>query len=544
MRTIGASFSGGGFRATAFTMGCLDYLNSVKLGDRTLLHNIAFSSSTSGGSIAMALHAVHAHNGMPFPAILKAVREHMTGEDLLAEAFRVLEDDAEWAKYPTKNRNLINAFAIVYDQKLFKGATLDLFANKQKNPPIERYCFNTTELNNGVSFRFDLNGTAEHLEDVGNFYQHFAPGKEAVLGKIRLADVVAASSCFPVGFEPLVYPDDLEKADPVGLKDALVDEYGMALRSDRLPFGLIDGGAVDNQGLWALKVEAERRVKRNEQAFDLLISCDVSSFRADRYTPPNGKVPWRGLLRLGQVPLLVFLSLLSLLVAMVSALIQHHWVVVAALVLPTFLLCYAAIKVSCLLGGGDGTWGMILKKYGKPMIKRLSFGTAQYLVQARLRSLGMLLNHVFMNQIRRQHYGAIYDKDNMEVGIISCMVYELATRNNANLDKSMTRKRDRAKQAGHADLWDMAVASLHPTPAMQKVAESAASIETTLWFDPASASKLDDLIACGRFTMCFNLLVYLAEVEAKTGSLDEGLSLLRVQLTSSWNSYIQMPMAV
>ena len=34
MKTIGASFSGGGFRASAFTFGCLDLLHRTRFGDR------------------------------------------------------------------------------------------------------------------------------------------------------------------------------------------------------------------------------------------------------------------------------------------------------------------------------------------------------------------------------------------------------------------------------------------------------------------------------------------------------------------------------
>ena len=266
MNTIGASFSGGGFRAAAFTFGCLDLLQRVKLGDRTLLQNIAFSSSTSGGSIAMAYHAVRSYRGDAFPAILEGARKHMTGETLLAEAIAVLNDPAPWKEYPAKTRNLINAFAIVYDRTLYQGARSGLFTDRSKQPPIPRYCFNTTELNNCMSFRFDLSGEARYTEQVGNWHQHFAPMSDAVNG-MRIADIAAASSCFPGGFEPLLFPRDLQDAphnDP--LETAIVDDTGQPLPEARRVFGLSDGGVVDNQGLYALKVEADRRHERNTWA--------------------------------------------------------------------------------------------------------------------------------------------------------------------------------------------------------------------------------------------------------------------------------------
>jgi hypothetical protein len=543
MKTIGATFSGGGFRATAFSMGCLDYLDSVQLGDDTLLSNVVFSSSTSGGSIAMGLHAALTQQGKTVPEIVAFAREKMQGDVLLSAAIRILHDDATWKDYPTKQRDLINSFAIAYDRDLFKGATLSLFTNPSKGPAIARYCFNTTELNNGQSFRFDLDRDPT-FGYVGNYWQHVDRSQRKRLDRVRLADVVAASSCFPGGFEPMVFPNDFENTDPIGLKDTLRDELDQPVRPDRVPFGVLDGGAVDNQGLNGLQLEIGRRIKRNEP-LDLVISCDVSSFYIDRYQPPNGDHGWRAGLRLGQLWVGALVAFVSLVIAGIVAVVLHSWVLVTALAPPLAAAIWAAVRIRCALRGSgkDDDWSFMLGRHGKPLLNALHTDAVDYFFSTRARSLGLLVSSVFMNQIRRQHYAALYDGQN-HLPTISCFVYELATKNRANLDRRMKEKRKKAEEKGHAAKWDRAVLPLEVSFAQLKVADSAAETETTLWFGPRNAHKPDDLIACGRFTLCFNLLVYLAEVVGEQGVLSPEQEVLRQQLLTDWSHFQKNPLSL
>ena len=45
LENIALSFSGGGFRAAAFTLGCVSYLNDVPYKAQPLLHKVRFISS-------------------------------------------------------------------------------------------------------------------------------------------------------------------------------------------------------------------------------------------------------------------------------------------------------------------------------------------------------------------------------------------------------------------------------------------------------------------------------------------------------------------
>lgn len=552
MHTIGASFSGGGFRAAAFTFGCLDLLHHARLGERRLLQHVAFSSSTSGGSLAMAYHAVRSYQGEAFPTILEGMRGHMQGEALLAEAMRLLENEGTWAKHPGKSRNLINAFAIAYDALLFNGATIGLLANKSKNPPIDRYCFTTTELNHGLSFRFDHNGDANTIADVGNKRMHFAAGSAPIAHQLRMADIAAASSCFPVGFEPLVFPQDFEPAHAPGLGAALVDEDDVPLPPGALPFGIVDGGAVDNQGLRGLQIEAGRRKQRGQAPFDLMISCDVSSFYMNAYEVPEPQRAWRGGWKVGHVLMGLLLAAGCIVAGLGIALWQGAWFAAAVLVPPAALVIFGSIATwRSLRSMGNGSWLQMVKRYALPLLRRMSLRTVRYFLLPRLRILGLLLNNVFMNEIRRQQYRALYEGQQPPVPIVACMVYELAQKNTRQRMRRMAQRlaelekatRQGKLPADRIPRWQAATAPLQPSPHMMHVADSAAAMPTTLWFDADNTQRLDHLLACGRFTLCYNLLVHLADQEARMDHLPPHHQHLRTQLLALWSHFLQHPTA-
>ncbi|NJK52252.1 MAG: patatin-like phospholipase family protein [Leptolyngbyaceae cyanobacterium SU_3_3] len=63
---------------------------------------------------------------------------------------------------------------------------------------VEEIAFNATEFRTGVAFRFQKSTNDSALIGNGNVSIPKESAKD-----IRLADIVAASSCFPGGFEPM-----------------------------------------------------------------------------------------------------------------------------------------------------------------------------------------------------------------------------------------------------------------------------------------------------------------------------------------------------
>src|SRR5690606_23055866 len=189
------------------------------------------------------------------------------------------------------------------------GETMEVYSNKEHVRNFE-VCCNATEFFRGLTFRFQTNGTRSYSQLIGNYYMKFDVTRLATFQKIKLADVLAASSCFPLGLEPMMFPEDFTYKDQGGggltaqeLREAfLYRDYEEAERRLSDPsvlrsFGLMDGGITDNQGLKSLMLADERRRrKRKPDPFDLMIVTDVSSYFMDYYEVPEPKEAegWRG----------------------------------------------------------------------------------------------------------------------------------------------------------------------------------------------------------------------------------------------------------
>ena len=96
----------------------------------------------------------------------------------------------------------------------------------------------------GLTYRFQNEGY------FGNdpLYGDFSSEVDKMRGKVRLADAIASSSCFPVGFEPLVFPDDY-------FKDHNSTDYKNLKGLGRFieGVGIMDGGIADNQGIGSMR---------------------------------------------------------------------------------------------------------------------------------------------------------------------------------------------------------------------------------------------------------------------------------------------------
>lgn len=124
--------------------------------------------------------------------------------------------------------------------------------------------------------------------------------KLATFKKIRLGDVLAASSCFPAGFEPVNFPEDYtyeglsaaELRESVRYENYLEEKLALSDRPDDEDclhsFGMMDGGIDDNQGLKSLMLaDKKRRDRVNPAPFDLMMVTDVASYFMDPYVAPR-----------------------------------------------------------------------------------------------------------------------------------------------------------------------------------------------------------------------------------------------------------------
>ncbi len=316
MKNIALAFSGGGFRAAAFSLGTLSYLNELKFDEESLLKNVKFIGSASGGSLTNIYYSVGVYERKEFRNIYNELLTELEGEKLIKNVFTILRSSDEWKLREGKGRNLINAFSIAYD-KLFKLEEFQRLFNPKIGviPHLEEVCINSTELTNGLSFRFQSQKQSINNGKIGNYYIHIT--ETTIGGKIKLGDIMASSSCFPGGLEPLIFPDDFVhsgldkktlldsiyfKANPFTYSndphDILPDKE---FKKEQKRFGLMDGGIADNQAIESVLLANQRRIDNSKDSFDLIILTDVSSYFMDGYSLPIEKIRWYNAFTLQQI---------------------------------------------------------------------------------------------------------------------------------------------------------------------------------------------------------------------------------------------------
>lgn len=573
VENVALAASGGGFRAAAFALGALSYLNQLDVGKGSFLKRVKFFGSTSGGSFANLAYTTGICDGDDFQQIYKRLSKAMEGETLIANAFEILDDDQSWNDQPEKSRNLINAFSLAYNQHLFNGKDFNFLNTNLSKTHLDQVCVNSTELANGQSFRFQSQNSENKAGNgkVGNRYVFFLAESRQVFGKLRLADILASSSCFPGGFEPLIFPEDFThhglpasqlsegivfSDNPFSTnrnpEDLFKDEQ---FNTNPKRFGLLDGGIADNQAIDCILLANDRRVAKKMPPFDLILVCDVTSYLLDGYTLPVEKPSflsrfslrfWRNLLIGLSIGFLVLLVLLSL-----FGWNPYLTLLLLPLAASAGLLFYLRDKVSKAKGevhAGKSTWGIIFFRYFKHFFKRRMSLLSQ-MVTARLKSVFLITSDIYLKQIRAHYYEQLFSNEKFRDITVVSAIYDLSEVNFSKAKSSAhepSSKTDSSSGLTHQVLVAESelvadeiteehgvlvklvelpkIPRLVPTDAVRDAAEQARLVATTLWFDENSVANADQkaIIATGQFTVCHNLINYFhntARLRAKARNL-------------------------
>lgn len=547
---VAISMSGGGYRATTFHLGTLAYVSTLQWKEVSLLDRIRVISSVSGGTFTAIQYAAAIKQGRSFHEAFRDLYGFMKDEDLIKNALECLANDSYWNG--TKQRSLINAVSIVYHQKL-QSEHFRLLFRPEPEIHLKEIIFNATEFNFGLPFRHQKteltqleNGALTH-GIVGN-YQIQIPQECAE--EMRLADILASSSCFPLGFEPINFPNDFIDSESRALRiPELFPKESPAGMDITYPIGLMDGGIDDNQGIDSV-VAAEKRMRdyppenrkyasQDVRALDLFIISDVSSpymqgyMRMEKTTiPVIGNWSFRTLKFIG------ILSFILGVGAFIGAYaVSKDWVTVGLSVAGTVLVILAWL-LRTLSKGFEG----LTEAVGVPSFftKRLrsfdtlNFNTYANLIVNRAKSADLLISEVFMKQIRRKQYDLVYDDEAWRPRLVMNAVYEL------NYENCDMRNR----------LYNEPL----PSEVLQQTAEAASSMGTTLWFTSEEKngrkSQLNALIACGQFTICYNLKDYIERTmrvqnkeayDAYPQELKDEIEVLYQQLLKDWAKFNEDP---
>ena len=527
LEKIALSCSGGGYRAASFHLGTMSYLNRLQYNSKPLLENVKMISTVSGGTFTGVVYALHKQQNKSFEEIYHFMFDQLSNLDLVKLGVQKLNPYGKWNN-PHKRKNLINAFAELYDEHFTGGATLSVFDSM--NSHLEAVAFNSTEFNNAINFRF----RNKHTGIIGNNFNRVPAD---IAGEIKLADTIAASSCFPGGFEPIIWPADFvhDKAEMLKKKEDTLK-----------PAGLMDGGIYDNQGIDSILLYK----KSDHPYFDLIIISDVTSPYMDGFKPATEKpkTGWRTMTvqefgkkimrynRLVNWAMLALITLFALLPLFNGYI--NHWLTGLSLGISLTLLAFWGIKLLAFAAARKAirqkmqkleTWiknkklDFYYQRLSLLKIEELSIQRIEPLLADRFNSLLSLLLNVFLKVVRRLNYKMVYENDKWQYRRISNLIRELTEDDFTKPIKQPNKPTDDHEEIIQSTRVKKTLTGTYKEVIgdnIKKIAEEVSDFGTTLWF--TEKEQLDDmlgkLIAAGQFTMCYNMLDYIESLMYTSGN--------------------------
>lgn len=248
---IGVAVSGGGFRATAFGLGCCRALH-----DTGLLPHVSVMSGISGGSLLTALYAYGPsnfdkfdattvdllHRGLQAALIRRTFAPAAVARNLFAASRAALSrDSGEQPHLRTANRT--DALRDELAHRFFADRTVE-----QVTHPNLATVITATDLRTGNAVRFGS------LRSSCSAYGIIAE-------PIAVAEAVAASAAFPVLLPAMERSYTFSRSPNAQL--------------ERHPVSLTDGGIYDNLGLTVLEPQRSTAYTPHVYDLDYVISCDA-----------------------------------------------------------------------------------------------------------------------------------------------------------------------------------------------------------------------------------------------------------------------------
>jgi predicted acylesterase/phospholipase RssA len=501
---LAISLSGGGYRAAAYHLGTLRLMDRVGL-----LPSVVGLSTVSGGTICGMAWVVSMIERKTFADFYDHFSKYLIDNNVIAEAMQGLSANRDHTSH--KWASLIGAAADVYARPNLFGDRRFADVLGAKGLQLEEAIFNSTEFHTGLDFRFRASGNPRTILGNNNYRL-----PRAVAQHVRLADIVAASSCFPGGFEPLVFPQQFHWPAQYPL-DAALNELGSDFDAG-LP--LMDGGVYDNQGVESLLLAFDEA-----NAATLVIS-DVSARNTEMYSvPPNpskrGWLTLNGVFWMGRT-----LFLLALVAALVLA--WHGWRKArdGDWVLEDYMLYLVPGLLAAGVAGGLW-WGHRRMREVNHMLKdtvqveawtslkKLTTPEFLQMMVLRVTSLLALTSSIFMARVRRLVFGRVFDDKAFTGKRISNLIYSMARNRPALFDKHP---------------W------LRPSTELVTLAQTAERMPTTLWF--TAPSQFTTLSLAGEATCCFVLLRHLVDYHAgKYEQPGAPLHDLYTKLRAEWDAF-------
>ncbi|HYA15267.1 MAG TPA: patatin-like phospholipase family protein, partial [Syntrophales bacterium] len=512
---IGLSMSGGGSRAVAFHLGGLDYLDHAGLRS-----NLKMLSSVSGGSFTGAKYTLSLAEKMPYSEFFKDYYHILKDTRLVECVIKHLTDGTP--KTPSGRKGVIVSAAQVYADILVKkrdGQTALLKDIFEADIPLREVAFNTTELISGNGFYFQR---SEHPKACIGNNKVVIPWSLARY--IRLADVVAASHCIPLVFEPMAFPGDF-----VWPSRKIFEEVRTNFPK---PIPLMDGGLLDNQGIDSLLLSEER----NPDNIGLVIISDVTQISEEFYQYPLATKS-KGL-TIGSINIflhiLTTVCILSIILIGYNILIHFHennfmfFSDFFQYLIPLFAATSTAL----------GIWRLrsilrkkILKKIPQlgqaawNHFKKLRLSQLIDMINLRATSMLACMDSVLFNRIQSLRlliYKIVFTEEYRKCQHVSNLIYHLKS------------------DYPFSDLLEKCQEVPKPSVKLRRVADVAANMPTQFWYD--HDYQLPCIVACGQASLCYNLMKHIVRVYGDNPELYQtDVKVLWDRFVRDWQDIVDDP---
>ncbi len=488
---IGLCLSGGGYRAAGYHLGTLDYLDRIGFREK-----LTMLSTVSGGTFIGASYTVSLVDKTPFQNYFRDCFTYLRQSTYVETLLGLL--GTEIPNQPGKRRNMIQAAAEMYatgflsDVKTTEPYLFGKIIDAEIHLPT--VIFNATCFFSGLNFRFQT-GNASYVGTP------FTPIPMEWARYIRLADIAAASSCFPGGFEPLAFPNDF-----VWPKD-----FG---HQDPAPIALMDGGVADNVGLNSIRHACEQE----HDDLDMIIASDVDHEPFDLYKdfPLKPNAPQfmqresRIGLTLGSLNVILLVTAGVFVLSTISTgVLWWNYVSRAGFSLGDFIFYLIPVLLCGMVAGGilwvRRLFRTVLLDWFDDKMKRtrgdswqtfklISIGQALNMIKLRVTSIYAMTSDIFMRCIRKLVYDDCYSNARYSHRMVASLIYKLKL---ANYDPYLD-------PGEHEDLKEIS----RSVPSI-RVIDAVADMNSTLWWE--NDYQLPCLVASGQITLCFSLIQHYVE---------------------------------
>lgn len=476
MAEIALCLSGGGYRAAMYHLGVLTYLHHVCLpeGGR-LIEHVHTITSISGGAIPAIAYALAKAEGCEleecFKDLYKKLVENNLGEQMLIH-FNCSKDE---------DKSFIKSLAHVYSKVFFGDAKFGEILEMMSNEEMHHFSVDATDFELGIPFRFqataelDIPNRDEPYGVIGNRLHRIDRDKAK---EIKLSDIMAATSCFPLVFEPIEYPTDFVFSSP-----------DLNRQENDAVYLLMDGGLVDNQGIDPMN-HAEWHLSAVEKHHDVIILSDAGNKPIKKTDRP---IRWSKHSIIYWNCLITAISLFF--IGMSFFFVSNGFPFLSGISLMGGMTFLVGILIfNCIMLRLKGYLCENLQiNANLKMLWHASINDIATFLKARATTVYRMVDFVMMGHIKKVAYKELSGRDNLRsrVQMVSLPILSTGGKWNKILNRSNNADR-----------------SLMPSKVLKRNTKKANMMKTTLWFTEDEKQKGIplSLLACGQYTTCWNLL--------------------------------------